>query len=298
MEGEPKRVEIKGELNPARDEVFLLDNHSLLNLFNVLERQLEGLNALLREKRLKSYSKFCVDILMVISEGELAEKIPQVEDRLEGLAAFVRELVDEYDHHLDFFRGILETIEVAHTRLQELKEDRLLWKDIPVAEFRSHLNQFLSATERVSRGKFHFVFPPEELSPVGYRINFQICSKRDKLAAPSFLHDTIRDLVGNARKYSPPGTEICIQLEELEPKGIRLKVTDQGIGIPETELEKVVEYGYRATNAMDRNTMGAGLGLTKAYLLSKKFGGQFALESCEGRGSTIELSLYSPASGE
>ena len=287
-----KRVKIAGELSPAKEEFILLDNHSLLNLFNVLERQLEGLNALIREKRLKAYSQFCVNSLLIISEGDVREKIPEVEQELAELAGFVRELMERQGEYLDFYRGILETIEVAQVRLLELKEDRLAWKEIPETDFRLRLNQFLSATERVSRGKFHFVFPPEKNSPTGYRVDFQVRSQSGSLLAPPILHDTIRDLVGNSRKYSPPGTEIRILLEETEPQGIRLTVEDFGIGIPESEIEKVVEYGYRATNAMDRNTMGAGLGLTKAYLLSRNFNGQFSIESSENKGSVIELSLF------
>lgn len=290
----PSRVEIRKKLSPARKELFLLDNHSLLNLFNVLERQLEGLNALLREKGLKSYSRFCLEILLSISEGELKERIPEVEKKLTGLAAFVRELMEDQGQHLDFYRGILETVEMAQARLLELSEDRLAWREIPHAEFHSRLNQFFSATERVARGKFHFVYPPEELSPDSYRIDFQIKSGNGHLVAPPVLHDTIRDLAGNARKYSPPGTEIRIRLEELEPTGICLTVSDGGIGIPENEMEKVVDYGYRASNAMSRNTMGAGLGLTKAYLLSRKFGGTFSIESLASEGTTIQLSLSRP----
>ncbi|NDV62120.1 sensor histidine kinase [Puniceicoccales bacterium CK1056] len=294
MGNPPKRIEIKGKLRPEKDEILLLDNHGLLNLFNILERQLEGLNALIREDKLKSYSQFCVHILMVISEGDLEEKIPGIEKELEELTTYIRGLIERKPRHLEFFRGILETVEVAHVRLQELNEDRLSWRSIPLAEFRSRLNQFLSATERVSRGKFHFVYPPEEVSPLSYKINFQINSQNEELMAPPVLHDTIRDIVGNARKYSPPGTEITIVLQETEPPGIELSVSDSGIGIPETEIEKVVEYGYRATNAMDRNTMGAGLGLTKAYLLSRKFGGRFIIESTEGKGAKFQLSLFRP----
>jgi signal transduction histidine kinase len=289
------RIEIRKEFSPKRDELFLLDNHSLLNLFNILERQLEGLNALLTEKKFKSYSQFCVNVLMELSEGNLAEKIPSIEKKLDQLGALIKGLIESESAHLEFFRGILETIEVAHTRLSELGEDRLGWRDIPCDEFRSRLNQFLSATERVSRGKFRFVFPPEDKSPLSYKIDFQIRSQNKHLKAPPVLHDTIRDIVGNARKYSPPGTEIKIRLEEIDAEGIQLTVADGGIGIPETELEKVVDYGYRATNAMDRNTMGGGLGLTKAYLLTRNFNGRFFIESSENEGTLIQLSLYPPS---
>ena len=290
----PNRVEINREVSPTDGELVLLDNHSLLNLFNILERQLEGLNALISDKELKSYSQFCVDILMELSDGNLMERVPRIEKRLTELATFIRGFMEKESEHLAFYRGIVETIEMANARLDELKEDRLAWRDIPISDFRSRLNQFLSATERVSRGKFYFVYPPEHASPLCYRVNFTIKSANAHLTAPPILHDTIRDIVANARKYSPQGTEIRICLEEIEPDGVQLTVIDHGIGIPGGELEKVVDYGYRATNAMDRNTMGGGLGLTKAYLLSKKFNGTFTIESREGQGTSVQLSLYPP----
>jgi signal transduction histidine kinase len=229
---------------------------------------------------------------MELSGGNIPAKIPAIEKRLAGLEDLLRELLETRHEHLNFFRGILETIEMARVRLNELREDRLKWRQIAPKEFRIILNQFLSATERVGRGKFRFIYPPEEPCPDSYRIDFQIKPGNGHLEAPLILHDTIRDLVGNARKYSMPGTRISISLEEIEPKGIRLSVSDQGIGIPAGEIEKVVEFGYRATNAMDRNTMGGGFGLTKAYLLSRKFNGRFFIESAEGKGTTIELFLY------
>ena len=87
-----------------------------------------------------------------------------------------------------------------------------------------------------------------------------------------------------------------IELSEKEPRGLFLKVTDQGIGIPEEEVEKVTRYGYRASNVFDRRTMGGGYGLTKAYQLCKKFHGRFFIESDEGKGTCIEMTLFPEAS--
>lgn len=290
-----KRVEIHSQLAPTRGEAALLDNHSLLNLFNVLERQLEGLDALLPRRRLKPYADFCVEILLELSGDNLSAKIPAILERIADLEAFLQGLVETRHEHLDFFRAILETLEVARVRLGEFQQDRLTWRPVSHGDFRIILNQFLSATERVGRGKFRFVYPPEQPGPLSYRIDFRIQPDNTHLEAPLILHDTIRDLVGNARKYSMPGTCINIELEQIQPAGIRLSVSDQGIGIPAGEIENVVEYGYRASNAADRATMGGGYGLTKAYLLSRKFNGRFFIDSAEGKGTTIELFLYRPS---
>lgn len=112
--------------------------------------------------------------------------------------------------------------------------------------------------------------------------------------APPILNDTIRDLVANARKYSHPGTLISLMLGEKENRGLRLAVTDEGSGIPDSEMGKIIEFGFRGNQESFRKTRGYGLGVTKAYLLCRHFGGWFFIESAENAGTTIEMTLYPP----
>ena len=178
--------------------------------------------------------------------------------------------------------------------MEEFRGNRFHWREIPRADFRDTLAQFLIATERVSGGRFRFVFAPEKQQANAYRIDFHTVATGPGVRAPGVLHDTIRDLVGNARKYSEQGSEIRVELASLGEDGLRLQVSDTGMGIPQNEIERVIRFGYRATNALDKRTMGGGFGLTKAYNLCKRFNGRFFIDSEIGQGTTIAMTLLPP----
>lgn len=271
----------------------MVDHHGLLNLLNVLERELETINRSIKSPDLQHYSEFCIDVLMDLSHTVSPEQWNAIENRFSELAVLIRDLIPKYAKQRTALQGVLEILDMASARLGEFRQDRFKWQPVPCSEILDRLTHFLVATERVSRGRFHFTFFPNPPEPDGYQIDFKVESPGETLNAPPILQDTIRDVVGNARKYSPPGTTIKIRLRQ-EAAGLRLIVADQGIGIPEDEMEKVVLYGYRASNALDKKTMGGGFGLTKACQLAHKFRGQFFIESAPGKGTQIELTLFPP----
>ncbi|HSH08856.1 MAG TPA: ATP-binding protein [Oceanipulchritudo sp.] len=285
------RQEVLGELRLDREESALLDNHSLLNLFNVLEMQLALVSAQIPEAGLKRFAEFCLDVLVNLSRTGLQSQLPGMERNCGELRDVVEELLRKHPQVSELLAGVMEIISIGHARLEEFKGNRFSWGAIPHEVFRSTLHSFLRATERVSQERFRFAFPPGDPVSDAYWIDFRIEPPGDSLYSPVVLHDTIRDLVGNARKYSDPGV-IRIDLQSEGEKGVRLGVSDNGYGIPEEEIDKVVHFGYRATNVMDRRTMGGGFGLTKAYHLCKKNSGRFFIESEIGKGTTIEMTLF------
>ena len=74
-------------------------------------------------------------------------------------------------------------------------------------------------------------------------------------------------------------------------------VEDSGVGIPEKELSQVVEFGHRARNILSRPTRGGGFGLTKAYYVTRKFGGRMWIESSTTTptGTRVEIRIPVPA---
>jgi signal transduction histidine kinase len=109
---------------------------------------------------------------------------------------------------------------------------------------------------------------------------------------PAVFQDVIRDLLANARKYTDPGKSIQSGLHESNST-LRFIVRDTGIGIPEKEIEDIITFGRRGSNAKERPTRGGGFGLTKAYYVTKKFNGRMWIESpLRGNRSTgIEIIL-------
>jgi two-component system sensor histidine kinase SenX3 len=72
---------------------------------------------------------------------------------------------------------------------------------------------------------------------------------------------------------------------------IEISVTDQGIGIPESEVERIFERFYRVDPARSRQTGGTGLGLSIVKHIVAKHGGEIKVWSAENVGSTFSIRL-------
>jgi two-component system sensor histidine kinase SenX3 len=100
----------------------------------------------------------------------------------------------------------------------------------------------------------------------------------------------IHNLVENAINYSPDATRVAIGVKEVD--GIcEISVSDQGIGIPEKDLERIFERFYRVDAARSRITGGTGLGLSIVKHVVTNHGGDISVWSVEGNGSTFTIRL-------
>ena len=104
------------------------------------------------------------------------------------------------------------------------------------------------------------------------------------------LVSAVANLVDNAIKYSAAGDSVRIDVSE-DADAVHIKVSDNGIGIPTRDLERIFERFYRVDRARSRRTGGTGLGLAIVRHVATNHGGQVAVASVEGEGSTFTLSL-------
>ncbi len=98
------------------------------------------------------------------------------------------------------------------------------------------------------------------------------------------------NLVANAVAYSPGHSTVVVTSGTTEEM-VELSVTDQGIGIPATELDRIFERFYRVDPARHRSTGGTGLGLSIVKHVAASHGGDVRVWSVEGQGSTFTLAL-------
>lgn len=98
------------------------------------------------------------------------------------------------------------------------------------------------------------------------------------------------NLVANAVAYSPDGSRVVVAAR-TDDLMVDLTVTDQGIGIPAAEIERIFERFYRVDPARHRSTGGTGLGLSIVKHVAASHGGEVRVWSVEGQGSTFTLSL-------
>jgi PAS domain S-box-containing protein len=96
------------------------------------------------------------------------------------------------------------------------------------------------------------------------------------------------NLIGNAIKYSPPGSVVDVSISR-EGTDIVLKVRDRGIGIPAGDLPRIYDPFHRAANVGSRS--GSGLGLPIVKQCVDALGGTINVDSNVGQGSTFTVRL-------
>ena len=106
----------------------------------------------------------------------------------------------------------------------------------------------------------------------------------------SQLEMAVSNLVENAINYSPDSTQVAIVLT-CKDKLVEISVTDQGIGIPEKDIERIFERFYRVDPARSRATGGTCLGLSIVKHVATNHGGDISVWSNEGSGSTFTIRL-------
>jgi two-component system, OmpR family, sensor histidine kinase SenX3 len=100
----------------------------------------------------------------------------------------------------------------------------------------------------------------------------------------------VSNLIDNAIKYSGDAVHITIETAKVDSKYIAVRVKDQGIGIPKTELNRIFKRFYRIPGAASRRAKGTGLGLYIVRSVAKRHRGRAWAESeGPGHGSTFVL---------
>ncbi|MEC0182818.1 ATP-binding protein [Paenibacillus peoriae] len=95
-------------------------------------------------------------------------------------------------------------------------------------------------------------------------------------------------LLDNALKYSSDSIDILLSSDE---KDVHIRVKDYGIGIPEGEIKRVFERFYRVDSSRHRKTGGTGLGLPIAKAITDAHQGTICMESVEGEGTQVTVTL-------
>jgi len=121
-----------------------------------------------------------------------------------------------------------------------------------------------------------------EAGPISVRAD------RDRMA------QVLVNLVDNASKYSPPRTEIRLDVA-THGGWLHLTVADRGPGIPAGALPHVFRPFYRVDNEVTKSVPGTGIGLSIVQRIVELHGGRIDIESAPGKGTTVRVSV--PAKG-
>jgi signal transduction histidine kinase len=109
----------------------------------------------------------------------------------------------------------------------------------------------------------------------------------------SRLRQLVRNLTGNALKFTPSGAGVDLEVDWFEDT-LSVTIRDEGPGIPAERIDHIFEPFTRLDPAVSRDSTGSGLGLTIARHIARSMGGDVTCQSTVGQGSTFTLAVAAP----
>jgi PAS domain S-box-containing protein len=218
---------------------------------------------------------------------------------------FISVVSHELKTPVSIIKGYAETLSRAEARRNPALVEEMLGAIVEESDRLAQLvDDLLDASRLQADG-----LPFREVSDVDLRMIAERVVERYRLRAPQ--HDLILDfsadfpdvtgdpqrleqvldnLVSNAIKYSPGGGEVRIS-GDASPAEVTLTVSDEGVGVPLEEQERIFDRFYRLESPETRAVSGTGLGLYLTRTIVQAHGGRVWVESVPGQGSTFYVVL-------
>ena len=205
---------------------------------------------------------------------------------LTSISGFLEMMQDEELGLGDDGRSYLEVIRRSTERLHHLVEDLLLIAQIEAR--RVELDLASIDLGELAEQSVEAMRPAAAEKGVGLEV------VRDH--PPAVVADRLRitqvldNLVSNAVKFTEDGGTVTVSVQ-ADGEGARVVVDDDGIGIPADEQAQLFSRFFRSSTATERAIPGTGLGLAICQALVEQHGGTIALESNEGTGTRVTVTL-------
>ncbi len=198
----------------------------------------------------------------------LAEALASAADEPEAVRRFAKRLTQESDRLAGITSEIIEL-----SRLQA--------------------SDPLTSAERVSvQAVISQAVDRNRVAAESHRISIVASGKitAEVFGDEQLLVTAVDNLISNAVQYSPDGSRIGVGVTD-DDGIVEISVTDQGVGIPDDEKDRVFERFFRVDAARSRHTGGSGLGLSIVKHVVQNHGGDVRVWSQQGRGSTFTIRL-------
>jgi K+-sensing histidine kinase KdpD len=181
-------------------------------------------------------------------------------------------------------RHMIEDIEGEADRLRRLAEDLLVLSRTESGRLQVTLDPLLLGhviRRRIAEEEARWPDHTFEVEiPVGTGL---------VLGEEMYVEQVVQNLLSNAAKYSPPGSEVRVIVEQ-EGAEIRVRVLDEGMGLEEGSTDRLFELFYRSPDAT-RQASGAGIGLFVCRQLIESMGGRIWAKQRDGKGSEFGFAL-------
>lgn len=299
-------MEIIKELDIKEDHLYSLEMHAFINIITLMYNHLflmqeeSGDSDLFNDSMelaynlaygVKTKDRTC------FNPGKIRAYKKEITLLFEKLETKKSELKKSKDF-IETKRFFYDVIQVMDERLNDLLirwANPNKWDVYWVDDFKDHFLSYFFALEKNSEGYYRIIHSITENEIKDFKVKFVIKSiLQHSISMPVVFKDIMREVITNARKYSFPGGKIDILLE-MDAKVLKFSVRDNGIGIPSGEIDKVVDYKYRATNvAKNKMILGNGFGLTKAFINIKNLEGKLYIDSNPNKGTTVKIEIPIP----
>jgi two-component system phosphate regulon sensor histidine kinase PhoR len=195
---------------------------------------------------------------------------------LEGLAGPLQKKQEEF-----LQRGILKI-----DQLLELINDLL---DIAKIEAGKHIqHQIPTDIGKIITDTMTFLEQRAEAQ--GISLKHELENMQPLQADPKRIEEVFINLISNAINYSPEGGIVTVSAHCLSDY-MEIKISDTGVGIPESEIPKIFDKFYRVKDPKTRKVMGTGLGLSIVKGIIEAHNGTIEVESVQGEGTTFRILL-------
>jgi len=111
----------------------------------------------------------------------------------------------------------------------------------------------------------------------------------DVSADPALFRQAVSNLLSNALQYTPRGGRVTMSVAQPDHQWVEVAVSDTGSGIEPKHLPRIFDRFYRADESRSRYAHGSGLGLAIVKSIMSLHGGEAAIDSAVGKGTTVRL---------
>ncbi len=186
----------------------------------------------------------------------------------------------------EYYIKSLKTIEHETQQIQEIVDNLLLLtkyskENISQTFQETHLDSLLLDVI----GNFDSI-----LKEKGILLDIERCESVKKDVNQILIKTIFSNILDNAIKYSGEGKNITVSLFEKKEK-IFFIVKDKGIGIPQEQIEKIMDRFYRVDESRNKKVKGFGLGLSIVKNGVELHGGEIKISSEENQGTTVKVIL-------
>ncbi len=280
-------VAASGEFNPVaeatEDDVF----HRLTESFNDLLAKLDANHRELhRAMGDLVEARDAADAANVAKSRFLANMSHEIRTPLNGVLAMAE--VMARDDLAEEQRERLEVVRQSGQQLLSVLNDVLDLSKIEAGKLELEIRDFeLEPIAQAARESFAAIATGKHLD---FRVEVDVRAAGHWRGDSERLRQILTNLVSNALKFTQQG-EVTARFEAADAGGVRLTVTDTGIGISADALPSLFEKFTQADTSTTRRYGGSGLGLAICRELAQLMGGSISAVSQQGKGSTFFAEL-------